>query len=116
MDSMGVAKRIRIYLNEVDHWQHHPLYLAILDTLRAEGCAGATVLRGIAGFGGHHRIHTAMLVDVTPSLPLVVEWIDTPERVAQVLPKIQTMVSSGLITSEDVAIVFDQSRGVTGSG
>jgi CBS domain-containing protein len=117
MNVIGVGKRIRIYLGESYQWHHRPLYVAILDTWRAEGCAegcaGATVVRGVADFGAHSRIHTAMLVDVTPDLPLVVEWIDSPERVARVLPKIRTMVATGMITSEDVDFIFHQSRVVS---
>lgn len=113
MDALGAARRIRIYIGESDQWHHRPLYLAILDTLRSEGCAGATVARGIAGFGAHSQIHTASLVDVTPDLPLLIEWIDTPERVARVLPKVLAMVSDGLITSEDVQVVFYRQRVVT---
>lgn len=113
MDVPRIGKRIRIYIGESDQWRHRPLYLAILDTLRAEGAAGATVARGIAGFGAHSRIHTASLVDVTPDLPLLIEWIDTPERVVRVLPKIQAMVSEGMITSEDVDVVFYQARVVS---
>jgi CBS domain-containing protein len=112
MDLVGIGKRVRIYLDESDQWQHRPLYLAVVDLLRSEGCAGATVVRGVAGFGAHRRIHTATLVDVTPDLPLIVEWIDTPERVVRVLPKVRAMVRSGMITSEDVEIVFYQSRPV----
>lgn len=112
MDGIGVGKRIRIYLGESDQWNHRPLYLAILDTLRVEGCAGATVTRGVAGFGAHRRVHTASLVDVIPDLPLVVEWIDTPERVARVLPKVRTMVKEGMMTGEDVDVLFYRQRDV----
>lgn len=113
MDVPGIGKRIRIYIGESDQWHHRPLYLAILDTLRAEGAAGATVTRGIAGFGAHSRIHTASLVDVSIDLPLLVEWIDTPERVARILPGIQAMVGEGMITSEEVEVLFYQARVVS---
>lgn len=77
-----------------------------MQTLRGEGCAGATVFRGIAGFGAHSRIHTASLVRLSEDLPIVVEWIDTPDRVDRVLPKITPMVTQGLITVEDTSVTF----------
>jgi CBS domain-containing protein len=110
MSIVGVGRRIRIYIGEGDQWGAGPLYLALLEKLRAEGCAGATAFRGLAGFGAHHRIRTARLVDVATSLPMVVEWIDNPERVDKVLPTITAMVSEGMITSEDIEIVFFQHR------
>lgn len=113
MDEIGIGSRIRVYIGEYDQWHHGPLYLAILNTLRSEGAAGATVVRGIAGFGAHTCIHTATLVDVSNNLPLVVEWIDTPERVARVLPKIQAMVSEGMITREEVEVPYYKSRVVS---
>jgi len=110
MDLAGAGKRIRIYIGESDQRHGSPLYLVILDTLRAEGCAGATVVRGIAGFGAHSRIHTASLLDVSADLPIVVEWIDTTDRVARVLPKVRALLSEGMITCEEIEVVFYQAR------
>jgi PII-like signaling protein len=75
------VRRVRIYLNEQDHWHGRPLSLAILDTLRKHDASGATVLRGIAGFGVHHKIRTVSIELLSTNLPLVVEWIDRPELV-----------------------------------
>jgi CBS-domain-containing membrane protein len=110
VNGVGVGKRIRIYVGEADQWQAGPLYLALLETLRVEGCAGATAFRGVAGFGAHSRIHAANLLDISADLPIVVEWIDAPERVERVLPAIRAMVAEGMITSEDVSIVMYQHR------
>ncbi|HLH73406.1 MAG TPA: DUF190 domain-containing protein [Chloroflexota bacterium] len=112
MEILGTGKRVRIYLGESDHWGTQPLFLAILDTLRSEGCAGATAVRGIAGFGAHSLIHTATIVRLAEDLPIVIEWIDTPERVDRVLPKVRAMMSSGMITIDDVGIVYYQHRSV----
>src|ERR671930_2271432 len=82
----GRGLRVRVYFGERDHHHHKPLWAALLDLLRAEGAAGATVSRGIAGFGAHSRIHTARLVDLSSDLPLVLEWVDAQERVERLLP------------------------------
>lgn len=112
MNIVGLGKRVRFYLDEMDRWHGRPTSLAILEMLRREGCAGGTALRGIAGFGAHSRIHTATLVDVTPNLPLVVEWVDTPERVERVLPQVSELIVSGLVTVEDVSITRYVHRGL----
>ena len=101
----GSAIRIRIYIGE-DHRHHgRALYLALLEHLRGHGAMGATVTRGIAGFGAHSRIHTASVLSLSVDLPLVVEWVDTPEQVARLLPELQSMIGGGMITSEEVHIV-----------
>jgi CBS domain-containing protein len=100
----GLGKRVTIFVSSSDHWHHQPLGLAILELLRREGCAGATAMQGIAGFGGSRRIKTAGLVDVVLDLPVVVTWVDRPDRVARVLPHVAEMVTAGLITVEDIQI------------
>src|SRR5215471_490457 len=102
MQSQG--KCVTIYINNTDHWRHQPLYMAILELLRREGCAGATVTQGVAGFGGSRRINVAGLVDVVMDVPLIVTWIDRPDRVERVLPRVAEMVTVGLITVEDLQI------------
>src|SRR6516225_951131 len=110
MTAVGSAKRIRIYLDEGDQLGIGPLYLAVLEKLRAEGCSGATAFRGVAGFGAHHRMHAATLLDISGNLPIVVEWIDTQERVERVLPPITAMIKEGMITSDDIQVVYSQPR------
>src|SRR5579884_1287515 len=102
MDVIGVGKKVRLYFGESDQIDGKPLFLVVLEALRAEGCAGATVLRGVAGFGAHSRIHTATLGRLSEDLPIVVEWVDAPERVDRILPKIASLVVEGMITVEDV--------------
>ncbi len=116
MNIVGVGKRVRIYIGESDQRQGRPLYLAVLETLRSEGCAGATVMRGIAGFGANSRIHTATILRLSEDLPIVIEWIDSPERVERVLPQVEGMVTSGLITVDDVQVVHYQHRPVADIG
>jgi CBS domain-containing protein len=105
MRIVGLAKKVTIYLGESDKWEHKPLYAAILEMLKQEDCAGATVTRALAGFGAHSRIHTARLVDLSADLPLVIEWIDNPNRVERVMPRLRMMVAEGLITVQDVEVV-----------
>jgi PII-like signaling protein len=103
----GTAKRVRIYIGEQDKapGSHRPLWEDLLTVLREEGAAGATMFRGLAGFGAHSRLHLARLADLVPDLPVVVEWIDTPAQVDRLLPRISDLVQSGTITLDDVTIV-----------
>jgi CBS domain-containing protein len=100
------GKRLTIHLGESDQWQHRPLYLALLEHLKVAGVAGATVTRGVAGFGAHSRIKTASLLELSVDLPVVVTAIDTAERIESVLADVTTMLAGGLITLEDVDIHF----------
>jgi CBS domain-containing protein len=103
MSSNQPIKRVRIYLNERDLVAGQPLYLATLERLRREGATGATALRGIAGFGASQRLRTAGVEDFSPS-PVVIEWIDRPERVLRVLPMLDELLPEALITVEDVRV------------
>lgn len=107
MEIAGKGKRVRIYIGEQDkaEGKHGPLWETILNLLREEGAAGATMIRGLAGFGSHSRLHTARLADIAPDLPVLVEWIDGPERVERLLPRVSALVRTGTITLEDVDII-----------
>jgi CBS domain-containing protein len=107
IESAGSGKRVCIYIGEHDkaEGQHGPLWETILEFLRNEGAAGATMFRGLAGFGMHSRLHTARLADIAPDLPVVLEWIDSPDRVSRLLPRVNRMVMAGLITVEDIEVV-----------
>jgi len=100
----GQGKRVTIFIGETDQWHHRPAFMAILEFLRREGCAGATVERGIAGFGANSRIKTASLLELSMDLPVVITWVDRPDRIEQLLPKLAEMAPAGLITVEDVHI------------
>jgi PII-like signaling protein len=116
MQITGLAKKVTIYIDESDKWEHKPLHLAILETLRKEDCAGATVTRALAGFGAHSRIHSASLVALSADLPLVIEWVDSPEHVGRVLPSIQAMVTEGLIIVQEVEIISYRRRPTVDEG
>jgi PII-like signaling protein len=107
VDIEGPGKRVRIYLGEHDRaaGSHKPLWEDLLGLLREEGAAGATMFRGLAGFGAHSHLHVARLADVVPDLPLVIEWIDTPEQIERLLPDVCRLVLTGTITVDDLTIV-----------
>jgi CBS domain-containing protein len=105
MQLQGKALRVTIYIGESDRYQGKSLYMALLHFLKQKGAAGATVGRGLAGFGAHSRIRTATLVDLSSDLPIRVEWVDQPELVERLLPQVRQMVNDGLITVETVDVV-----------
>jgi CBS domain-containing protein len=107
MDIVGKGKRVRIYIGQLDKAAgfHDPLWETIMEFLRREGAAGATVFRGLAGFGANGKLHLARVSDLVPDLPVMVEWIDGPERVERLLPRIAELLRTGTITIEDIDIV-----------
>jgi PII-like signaling protein len=100
----GPAKAVGIFVGESDQWHGRPLYAAIVEKARAEGLAGATVTRGLMGFGANSRIHTASILRLSEDLPVVVQIIDSPARIAAFLPLIHDMVAEGLVISFDVHV------------
>jgi PII-like signaling protein len=100
----GSGLRVRAYFGERDQRSGKSLWSALLEFLRKEGAAGATVTRGIAGYGAHSKIHAASIVDLSSDLPLVLEWIDSRERVERLLPAIEGMLQGGLITTDPVTV------------
>ncbi len=100
----GMAVQVSIYLNEADEWHHKPLHLEILNYLRAENVAGATVLHAVAGFTGRSRVKTSSLVEAGGKLPLVITFIDNDEHVNRVLPTLREMAAHRLIVRENVII------------
>jgi len=100
------AQCLRIYIGESDRWHGKPVYEAIVLKAREMHMAGATVLRGPMGFGANSRIHTAKILRLSEDLPMVVEIIDTPEKIAALRPHLEQMVTGGLVTLEDVKVVI----------
>ena len=101
----GQQTLMRIFIGEQKKHAHQPLYQAILETLRKENLAGATVLRGIAGFGAKSHLHSANLLTLSQDLPMVIECVDTRENIDRVLPKIEDIISDGLLTLENVDVI-----------
>lgn len=100
----GRAMLVRIMIGENDTWEHRPLAQALLERLRREGFAGATVLRGIAGFGARSVLHTSHVLRLSEDLPVVIEVVDDEERIATLRPILDEMVTEGLVTLERVEI------------
>lgn len=100
----GEQKLVRVFIGEQDKWKGRPLYEAIVDEARGLGMAGATVLKGIMGFGCKAHVHTAKLLELSHDLPIVVELVDASERVDRLLPKLDAMVAEGLVTVEPVHV------------
>jgi PII-like signaling protein len=101
----GPALMARIYIGESDHHDGRPLYEAIVETLRQRGVAGATVMRGIEGYGRAARLHTASVLRLSSDLPVLIEVVDREDRLRAVLPEIDAMVPEGLITLEHVEVI-----------
>jgi PII-like signaling protein len=96
---------LRLFIGERDRHQHKPLYEAIVQKARAHGLAGATVLRGLQGFGQSTVLHTAKLLELSADLPMVIEIVDSEEKIRKFLPVLEGMMASGLVTLEKVRII-----------
>ncbi len=107
----GVAQLLRIFIGESDRWHGQPLYEAIVLKARELHLAGATVLRGPMGFGANSRMHTVKLLRLSEDLPLIIEIVDTEEKIGLLLPYIDEMVGEGLITLEKVQVVKYRANG-----
>src|ERR1043166_1709169 len=105
------GKLLRIFIGESDRWQHQPLYEAIVLKARELGLAGATVLRGSMGFGANSRLHTAKILRLSMDLPIVIEIVDTDEKVNAFLPVLDEMMGGGLVTLERAKVLRYQDQG-----
>lgn len=111
MDPQTNARLLRIFVGESDTHEGRPLYQAIVETLRGQGLAGATVLKGIEGFGKSSRLHTAHILRLSEDLPIVIECVDTDEKIEAVLPALDDMIGDGLITLERVEVRVYRANG-----
>ncbi len=102
---IGEKILMRIFIGESDKHGHVPLYEALVELFRKEGFAGVTVLRGVAGFGAHSVYHTDKLLRLSMDLPLVVEVVDDQQKIDAIMPKIDAMMSGGLITLEKATVI-----------
>ena len=96
---------LRIFIGESDRWEHKPLYEAIVLRARELQLAGATVTRGLMGFGQDSRLHTAKILRLSMDLPLVIEIVDSEEKINAFLPELEKMIGGGLVTMEQVKVV-----------
>ena len=102
---IGENVLMRIFIGEHDRYEHRPLYEALVELLRKEGFAGATVLRGLCGFGANRVCHTQQLLDLSADLPLIVEVVDSVEKINATMPRIDAMMGGGMITLEKVTVI-----------
>src|SRR5438067_4476715 len=109
---VGKARRIRIYLTENDLIGHQRAPYALLEWLRREGAAGVTLIRAAAGVGSSGQTNLDLTPDLGPHLPVILEWIDAPDRVERLLPRLRALVGSGLITGEETEILLYKPHGV----
>ncbi|MFY9780684.1 MAG: DUF190 domain-containing protein [Candidatus Baltobacteraceae bacterium] len=105
MKAESTGKLLRIFVGERDRWKGQPLYTAIVEVLRKRGFAGATVFKGIEGFGGHSVIHAARVIDMATELPVLIEVVDSEEKIRAVLPTLDEMIREGLVTLEAVEVI-----------
>jgi PII-like signaling protein len=96
---------LRIFIGESDRWQGKPLYEAIVLKAREMGIAGATMLRGLMGFGAASRIHTAKILRLSEDMPIVIEIVDSADKIDALLPIIDEMVEEGMVTLEKVRVI-----------
>ncbi|MER7934777.1 DUF190 domain-containing protein [Streptomyces sp. NPDC048409] len=101
----GRALRLTVYIGEDDIWHHKPLYTEIVHRAHAAGLAGASVFKGIEGFGATSRIHTARLLSLSEDLPVAVVLVDTEERIREFLPQLDELVTEGLVTLDDCEVI-----------
>nr|WP_296073268.1 DUF190 domain-containing protein [uncultured Actinoplanes sp.] len=101
----GSALRLSVFIGESDTWHHKPLYTEIVHRAHRCGLAGATVLRGIEGFGASQRVHTTRLLSLSEDLPVVVVIVDEPAKVRDFLPELDELVAEGLVVVDPVEVV-----------
>ena len=112
MDYKLVKKKLlRVFITESDRHGGKPLYYAIIDLCREKGLSGATVIRGVAGYGLHKVVHTDKILRLSGDLPLIVEVVGDEEKMALIIPLLGEMVSEGLVAMEDIDVVdFGETR------
>jgi PII-like signaling protein len=106
----GPGERLTIYIGETDQHHHRPLYTEIVERAQQAGLAGATVLRGMEGFGASSHIHTTRILRLSEDLPVVIVIVDAPERIEAFLPQLDELITEGLIVREQIEIVVYRGR------
>ena len=99
---------LRLFIGEAEEWQGKPLYQTIVERAWQHGIRGATVSRGTEGFGPEHHLSTERLVDISENLPIIVEMVDSPERIQALLPELDPLMQRGMITVTQVSMIVEQ--------
>jgi hypothetical protein len=100
MQDFRAGRLLRIFIDETDRHGIQPMYTAVVEFLRSKHIAGATVFRGIEGFGSHHEIHIAKVFSWIPNLPILIEVVDEGEKIDEILPELEGLIGEGLVTLE----------------
>jgi PII-like signaling protein len=108
----GERTLMRVFIGESDKYHGKPLYEALLERFRAKGLAGATVLRGVAGFGASSKVHTDKILRLSLDLPIIIEVVETEEAIQAILPDLDEMIGGGLITLERARVIMYRPAGV----
>ena len=111
MKLFSEARLLRIFIGESDKYQGRPLYQVIVERARERELAGATVLRGYIGFGANSRIHSAKILRLSEDLPMVIEIVDEPERIAAFVAELDGLIQEGLVTLEKVEVAIYRHNG-----
>jgi len=101
----GEQMLVRVFIGESDRWHHQSLETALLERLRVEHFAGATVFHGVAGFGAHSVLHTSRILRLSEDLPVLIEIVDSEEQIQRLIPILDEMVTEGLVTLEKVRVL-----------
>ena len=110
------GKLLRVFVGEADRWEGKPLYEAIVEAARRANLAGATVWKGVMGFGAHSRLHTAKILRLSEDLPIVIEIVDSVENIEAFLPQLDRMVGEGLVTLERAEVILYRAEGAKRPG
>jgi hypothetical protein len=105
MQLQGPARRITVYVGESDRHHHRPLYAEIVHRAHEAGLAGASVYRGIEGFGTHRQVHTTRLLSLSEDLPILISIVDRADRIEAFLAELDELITEGLVVIEDVEVV-----------
>jgi PII-like signaling protein len=110
MEKESEAVLLRIFIGESDEYKGKPLYRYLVELFKKEGLAGATVLRGIEGFGKTSVIHTSAILRLSTDLPIIIEVSDTREKIDKIKPKLEGIINGGLITEEKIKVIYYEGR------
>ena len=106
----GDGMLVRIFVGDSDRWEGLPLYEAVVQRAREKGLAGATVLRGMEGFGAHSLVHSTRILRLSEDLPIIVEIVDRKDKIEAFLPELDGMIREGLVTVEPVQVILYRVR------